>query len=163
MRESRKIILIGTLSVVLIVIGFGLWLWISGIVSVPSPTSGSEGGTVSSPTNPSGPDFTISATPSSISFQQGFYGTPIELTVTSQNGFSGEVSLSITDLPPRATAEFGSSLINLPSDGQVSTTLTIGDPNMISPSGTYTVTIIATSGDLYHSIPITVTVEPMVH
>src|SRR5208282_493085 len=51
------------------------------------------------------PNFSLSASPSSVTIGQGSSGTST-ITITPQNGFSGNVALSATGLPTGVTATF---------------------------------------------------------
>ncbi len=93
-------------------------------------------------------DFTITASPNSMSFNAGQSGT-VTLTVTGLNGFSGTVNLS-TITSPGLTATLSSSTVT----GSGTVTLTLAS----AASSNYTVTITATSGSLVHTITITVSV-----
>jgi hypothetical protein len=96
------------------------------------------------------PDFTISANPSSLSVASGNTADST-ITVTSVNGFTGTVALSVS---PSTGASLGSSSLQITTAGGLaSTTLAI---TPIS-SGTYTVT--GTSGSLTHLTSASVTVE----
>src|SRR5581483_2822610 len=63
--------------------------------------------TVSLTVNPA-PDFSLSASPGSLSITQGNNGTST-ITVNPMNGFSGSVSLSASGLPSGVTASFNPS------------------------------------------------------
>jgi hypothetical protein len=77
------------------------------------------------------PGFTITASPSSLSLTPGQYGT-INLTVTSQNGFSEGVNLSCSGLPNASACAFNPDVITPPANGtsisalQITTTAASG-------------------------------------
>ena len=103
------------------------------------------------------PDFSISATPSSQTVTQG---NPASYTVTSTplNGFTGNVSLSVTaGLPAGASASFSPNPI---TGGSGSSTLTV-TTSTSTPAGTYTLTITGTSGSLTHTATVTLVVNPI--
>src|SRR3989475_436014 len=76
---------------------------------VVTGTSGSlTGSTTVSVTVTSGPNFTLSASPSSLSIPQGASGTST-ISVTPQNGFTGSVSLSASGQPSGVTASFSTN------------------------------------------------------
>src|SRR5207249_182231 len=100
-------------------------------------------------------DFTISASPSSLSVYQGSSGSTT-ITLSSVNGFSGTVSLS-SSAPSGLSVSSSPSSCTVPSNGSCSSTSTISAaPSMAT--GTYTVTVTGTSGSLVHSVSISVTV-----
>jgi uncharacterized repeat protein (TIGR03803 family) len=115
---------------------------------------GSSGyGTVFSLTlPPSGPQFSVSVTPGSVTVDQGGDAT-YNLTIDSVDGFSGDVALSASGLPSGATASFSATSVSAPG----SATLTITTPSTISP-GTYTLTITGTSGSLIEQVTATLVV-----
>jgi uncharacterized membrane protein len=93
----------------------------------------------------SGPDFTISAAPSSNSVVAGG-NTGYTVTIGGLNGFTGTVNLSATGLPASASASFSPSSII----GSGSATLTVTTAAG-TPAGTSTLTIVGASGSLTHS------------
>jgi subtilase family serine protease len=97
-------------------------------------------------------DYTISASPSSLSIRAGSSGTTT-LTVAPINGFTDTVTLSVST-PTGLTATFSSIQI---SGGSGTSTLTIraGSPFMM---GTYTVQVTGTNGTLSHATTITLRV-----
>ncbi len=102
------------------------------------------------------PDFTISASPSSLSATQGAsVATAISTTVTG--GFNNAVSLSATGLPTGATASFNTMTISAPGSGSATLTLTAGAS---TPTSTYTVTITGTGGGKTHTATISYMVTP---
>ena len=100
------------------------------------------------------PDFSISASPTSLTIRSGSSGTS-KITVKPLNGFTGPVQLSST-APSGLTASLSPKSIT----NSGTSTLKITVPSTIR-SGTYTVTVTGTgnSGSLIHSATVTVTVS----
>jgi hypothetical protein len=96
------------------------------------------------------PDFSLSASPSSLSITQGGNGTST-ITVTPINGFTSSVSLSASGLPSGVTASFN------PTSTTTTSVLTL-TASSTATSGTSTVTITGTSGSLVHTTTISLTV-----
>jgi hypothetical protein len=86
------------------------------------------------------PSFTLSASPSSVTVQQGSQATST-ITIAPANGFSGTVSLSATGLPSGVTATFN------PSTATTSSKLTLTASDTAA-MGTVTVTIMGVSGSV---------------
>ena len=103
-------------------------------------------------------DFTVGASPSSLTIPQGGNGTST-ITVTSLSGFNSATTLSASGLPSGVTAAFVPNPVTPPADGNVTSTLTLTASNTAT-TGTATVTITGTSGALVHSTTITLTVNP---
>jgi hypothetical protein len=103
--------------------------------------------------NPRG-NFTLSASPTSLNFIQGASGTTT-ITVSTQNGFNGSVSLLASGLPSGVTASFN------PSSTSSTSILTL-KAGSTAATGTVTVTITGTSGNLSNgtTISLTVTAAP---
>ncbi|MGB9075095.1 MAG: hypothetical protein WCC22_20840 [Terriglobales bacterium] len=103
-------------------------------------------------------DFTVGASPSSLTILQGANGTST-ITVASLSGFNSAVTLSASGLPSGVTAAFAPNPVTPPAGGNVTSTLTLtasGD----ATTGTATVTVTGTSGSLVHTTTITLTVNP---
>jgi hypothetical protein len=100
-------------------------------------------------------DFSLSASPSSVSVTQGSNGSST-ITITPSNGFTGSVSLSATGLPSGATAAFSPN----PATGTSTLRFTTSSA---TPTGTVTVTVTGTSGSLTHTTTITLTVNAAVN
>jgi VCBS repeat-containing protein len=98
------------------------------------------------------PDFTLSASPGSLSLLQGASGTSA-VTITPQNGFGGSVSFSASGLPTGVTASFS------PNPATATSTLTLAAGGTAT-TGTATVTITGTSGSLTRTTTIALTVNP---
>src|SRR5439155_24122675 len=98
------------------------------------------------------PDFSLSASPNSVSFVVNDSATST-VTLQSVNGFSGTVDLTT------ASAPIGVTTVCSPSSlvGNASATCTLN----ASSIGSYTATITGTSGSLTHAISIDVTVTPV--
>ena len=97
------------------------------------------------------PDFSLSASPSSLAVDQGSTDTST-ITVTDLNGFTGSVSFTSSGLPAGVTASFN------PASSTTSSTLTVAADGTAAPGST-TITVTGTSGTLVHSINIPLTVN----
>jgi plastocyanin len=110
---------------------------------------------------PTTPDFTISPSQSSLSVVQGSSGTAT-ITLTSQNGFAGNVNLTATVSSSGPTVTFSPSTVPLTSGATGTSTLTVTTSSGLYSStstGSYTVTITANgSASLSHTTTISVTV-----
>jgi subtilisin family serine protease len=106
------------------------------------------------------PDFSISASPSSLPIKAGDSGIST-ITVTSLNGFSGAVSLKAS-APTGLSVDPSLFSLEVTSGGFASSTLTITVPSTTT-AGTYTVTVTGTSGSLSHSATVTVSVQTVPH
>src|SRR2546427_340716 len=99
--------------------------------------------------NSGGPDFALTATPESVSFDSGLSATST-ISLHSTGGFTGTVDLTATSSPA------GISVTCVPSgiSGTQTSTCTLGG----STPGSYTVTVTGTNGSLVHTTSISVTV-----
>jgi hypothetical protein len=98
----------------------------------------------------SGPNFSLSASPSSLTVTQGTNGSST-ITVTPSGGFTGSVSLSTSALPAGVTASFGTN----PTTGSSVLTFTASST---ATTGTSSITITGTSGTLSHTTSISLTI-----
>jgi endo-1,4-beta-xylanase len=98
------------------------------------------------------PDFSVTATPSSLTVNQGASAASM-LAVTRVGGFVGSVAFSATGLPSGVTASF-----NPPSTTGTSSTVTF-TASGAATSGTSNVTITATGGGLTRTTTIALTVS----
>ncbi|HEY6943661.1 MAG TPA: S53 family peptidase, partial [Candidatus Acidoferrum sp.] len=112
--------------------------------------------TVSLTVNPQG-NFTLSASPSSLTIVQGASGTST-ITITPQSGFNGSVSLSASGLPAGVTASFNPSSTASTNTASTST-LTLA-ASSTATTGTVTVTVTGSSSNLSSSTTISLTVNP---
>ena len=97
------------------------------------------------------PDFTLTASPNTVTITQGSNGTST-ITVVPVNGFSGSVTLSASGLPSGVTAGFSPN----PTTSTSALTLTA---SATAATGTSTVTITGVSGSLTHTTTLSLTVN----
>jgi hypothetical protein len=99
-------------------------------------------------------DFSISASPSSVTVTQGGNGTStINTAITS--GSAQSVSLSATGQPSGVTAAFSPASVNSGN----SSTMTVSAGSLTTP-GTYTITVTGTGSTAMHSTSVSLTVNP---
>jgi hypothetical protein len=103
--------------------------------------------------NTTTPDFSVSANPAIFTVPKSGSNST-QVSITPANGFTGQVSFSVSGLPQRATASFSPSTVT----GSGSTTLTISAARN-TPTGTRAVTITAKSGSLTHTTTVQVNVQ----
>ena len=97
------------------------------------------------------PDFSLSASPSSLTITQGSNGSST-ITVAPQNSFTGSVTLAASGLPNGVTVSFGAN----PTTATSTLTLTASST---ATTGVSTVTITGTSGSLSHTTTVALTVS----
>jgi hypothetical protein len=110
------------------------------------------------------PDFTMSASPTSLSLKPGQSGNS-SVTVTSLNGFADSVGLSITGCPANATCTVNPVSV---TGGSGSSTFSVVTTASIAP-GTYTLTITGTdtsygathSTSVTMNVPADFTIDPL--
>lgn len=99
------------------------------------------------------PDFSITSSPPSRSVTTGSaQAASYTVTVTSLNGFSGNVNLSANcpaSNPAYATCAFNTNPVNVPSGGNVSASYTVNTTASI-PAASYSINITGTAGALNH-------------
>jgi uncharacterized membrane protein len=101
------------------------------------------------------PDFSISASPSTLSITQAGSGSST-LSTTVSGGFNAAVSLSASGLPAGVTASFSPASIVAPGSG--SSTLTLS-ASSTAATGTANVIVSATGGGVTHTTTISLTVS----
>jgi hypothetical protein len=106
------------------------------------------------------PDFSISASPTSLTIQQGSSGSST-ITINSINGFNQPVQLSVSGAPSGVTATLSPSQVTPPAGGTATSTLTVSVGATATP-GSYTLTVTGTSGALTHNtyISLEITAAP---
>ena len=100
------------------------------------------------------PDFTLAASPTSLSIAQGGSGSST-LTTTISGGFNSAIALSASGLPSGVTASFSPSSIAAPGSGSSTMTLTVAGTATV---GTSPITITGTGGGVTHTATVNLTV-----
>jgi hypothetical protein len=100
-------------------------------------------------------DFTISASPSSLTITPGNQGTST-ITVRVSGGFNSPISLSASGAPPGVTVTFNPQTIQPVGPGR--STMTISVLRLAQP-GTYPITVTGNGGGIKHSTTVTLTVS----
>jgi kumamolisin len=120
-------------------------------------TSGSTTATtqVSLTVTGTNPNFTISASPSSLSVARGSSGHST-ITTTISGGFSSAIGLSASGEGSRVTVSFSPSSIAAPGSGTSTMTVTV---SRRATTGTRTITITGTGGGLTHTTKVTLTIH----
>jgi subtilase family serine protease len=125
----------------------------SGAYSVTvNGTSGSLSHAISVPVQVTSPDFSLTASPTSLNIRSGGSGTST-ITVTALNGFTGTVTLS-ANAPTGLTASLSPTSIS--TSGKSTLTITVASSVR---TGTYTITVTGASGTLIHTATVRVTVR----
>src|SRR2546430_6956776 len=108
------------------------------------------------PVNVTGPDFRITASPTSLSLKQGGTGQAV-ITLTSILGFTGPVNLSTNSFGGIFNS-LSNNVVNLPATGQANSTLTVS-ASITTPPGFYYASVTGTSGSgINHSVYVAVNV-----
>jgi PKD repeat protein len=105
------------------------------------------------------PDFELTASPSSLTIQQGSSDTST-ITVTSLNGFAEPVDLTVSGEPTGVTATLDPQQVTPPPDGSETSTLTVSVDVTAAP-GNYILTVTGTSGSLIHSVDISLEITEL--
>jgi hypothetical protein len=100
------------------------------------------------------PNFTLSASPTSLSVAAGGSGTST-ISTTVSGGFNSAVSLSATGLPTGVTAAFSPTSIAAPGSGSSTLTFTAAST---AAAGTSTITVNASGGGVSHTTSISLTI-----
>jgi hypothetical protein len=111
-------------------------------------------GTPPPPPPPPAPDFTISASPADITQQAGGTSTPVGITVTGINGFSGAVNVSFAGLPSGTTSS-PAAPFTIATGASQNVTLNIPAS---AAAEVATITVQGNSGGLAHSAKLSLTV-----
>jgi subtilase family serine protease len=100
------------------------------------------------------PNFTISASPTSIGVARGGSGT-YTITTTVSGGFNSTISLSATGFPTGVSVGFSPRSIPKPGSGTSTMKVTVGKGVKL---GKHTITINATGGEITHTAQVTLDV-----
>jgi subtilase family serine protease len=103
---------------------------------------------------PASPNFTLSASPTSVSVMQGSNG-PSTVSTTVSGGFSSAIALSASGLPTGVTVAFSPTSIASPGAGTSTVTITVASTAAV---GTHTITITGTGGGTTHTATVSLTV-----
>lgn len=107
----------------------------------------------------SGGDYSIAAAPSSQTISAGGV-TTYTISLSSLNGFSGNVSLNVGGVPKFARATLSANTVTVPANGTANSTLTVNTKSNLA-SGSYTLTISSrnSGGTITHSTAVSLIVE----
>jgi subtilase family serine protease len=100
------------------------------------------------------PNFTVSASPTSVSVVQGGNGTST-ITSSISGGFDSTVALSATGQPTGVTVSFNPTSIAAPGSGSSTMTFTVAST---TSTGTYTITVTGTGGGITQQTTVSLTV-----
>ena len=120
----------------------GTFNWVTHIGSFQFPSCGGV----------ASPDFTISASPSSVSVVKGAGGSST-INVAAVNGFSSSVNLTVSGCPANATCSLNPGAVT-PGNSSVLSITTTGSAAV----GSYSLAVQGTSGTLSHSTSVALTV-----
>jgi uncharacterized membrane protein len=102
----------------------------------------------------SAPNFSISASPASLTVQQGNQGTST-ITSTISGGFNSAITLSASGIPAGTTVSFNPNPIPAPGSGSSTMTITVGAN---TAAGTYPITVTGNGGGVQQNTTVTLTV-----
>jgi glucose/arabinose dehydrogenase len=105
---------------------------------------------------PPAPDFQLTVTPLARTFTQGG-GTTYDVTITPLNGFTGQVALNVGGLPAGAVASFQPAVINITNATPQTSSLSVTS-SASTPTGSFTLDVSATSGQLSHTTQVALNV-----
>jgi hypothetical protein len=100
------------------------------------------------------PNYAISASPASLSVQQGNQGTST-ITTTVSGGFNSAITLSAAGMPSGTTVSFNPNPIPAPGSGNSTMTITVGSS---TPAGTYPITVTGNGGGIQQNTTVMLTV-----
>src|SRR5271157_204697 len=104
------------------------------------------------------PNFTISASPPSLSIAQGNQGTST-VTTTISGGFNSAISLSASGMPTGVSISFNPQSIPAPGAGSSTMTITVASNTAL---GSYPITVTGNGGGVQQNTTVTLTVTQSV-
>lgn len=123
-------------------------------VVLTSCGSSKSGSGTSSPPPTSSADFSLSATPTSVTIQAGGSGSDVTISAAAVNSFSGSIAVAISGLPEGVTAS-PSSVTLSPAASQKVTLTAAATASSVSGNITFT----GTSSGLSHAVTVATTVQ----
>jgi hypothetical protein len=102
------------------------------------------------------PNFTLAASPTSVSIVQGTSGSST-ISTTVSGGFNSAISLSASGAPAGTTVAFSPTSIAAPGSGSSTMTITVGS---ITTAGSYTITVTGTGGSITKTATVALNVTP---
>ncbi len=100
------------------------------------------------------PNFTIAASPSSVSIAKGAAGSST-ISTTVSGGFNSAIALSASGQPAGVTVSFSPSSIAAPGSGSSTMNITVAST---AATGTSTITVTGTGSSITHTTTVTLTV-----
>jgi len=104
------------------------------------------------------PTFALASSPSSLNLVAGSQANVV-VTVTSENGFSNPVQLSLSVLPAGVTVSFNSNPVTPPVGGTVTTTASLTVDSSVA-GNTYYLTLVGVSGSTFETYAFSLQVTP---
>jgi uncharacterized membrane protein len=101
-----------------------------------------------------GGDFSVSASPTSLSVVQGGQGSST-ISTTISGGFNSAIDLTASGVPNGTTVSFAPNPIAAPGSGSSTMTINVGANTAV---GTYPITVTGNGGGIQHSTTVTLTV-----
>jgi hypothetical protein len=137
----------------------GASIWVTGTFAknVNLPSGGKNWGTWNGLLT-FGADFSVQAKPTSLTINRASQGTAI-ISITSLNSFSAAVTLSCAQLPANVTCGFSPNPVTPPSNGNITSTLTITVGAPATP-GVYTIQTLGNAAALTRGVSISLTIAP---
>jgi hypothetical protein len=130
--------------------------WLAFAAALACAGCGGGGGSGSHTPPPPVGDFTFSMTPGHLSVIAGAQTSPVSMSITALNGFSGSVTVALSGLPSGATTQPSGPFMLAAGATQA---FAIAVPAS-APQGVSSIQAAASSGSLHHSAQIALAVNP---